>query len=219
MFCRSKRLQLLPSFFFNPFPSREASHNPLSFQEKSDLISQIHKLEPTHMDEVIKIVQSAYPSALQDSEEFEVPLDELDTLTLRKLQRYIDNAVGSKKRRPGSVNMNISHQSSSTMVTGESNKKPRRASQSEGYNVIPTDSITIMSHTTSVEVRASISGEQDEEHMLFSAEELLDSHAPKGPQIENDDIENFSGNKSLRIMYFQPIGLTTLIHMQIWKWM
>jgi Bromodomain extra-terminal - transcription regulation len=71
---------------------RNAARDPLTFDEKKILISQIHKLPADKMDQVVEIVQAAIkPGQRSDgNEEIEIPLDELDTLTLRKLQRYVE---------------------------------------------------------------------------------------------------------------------------------
>lgn len=65
---------------------REAALNPLSFEEKKILVAQIHKLPGDKMDTVLEIIQEAVPGC---GEEVEVPLDSLDTLTLRKLQKFV----------------------------------------------------------------------------------------------------------------------------------
>jgi len=67
---------------------RDAAKTPLTFDEKKDLIAQIHKLPADNMQVVIEIIQAAMPQT--DGEEIEVPLDDLDTQTLRKLQNFVD---------------------------------------------------------------------------------------------------------------------------------
>jgi hypothetical protein len=70
---------------------RDASHNPLTFEEKKTLIAQIHKLPSDKMPHVLNIIQSALPPRENDDEgDIEVPLDALDTFTLRKLQKFIE---------------------------------------------------------------------------------------------------------------------------------
>lgn len=70
---------------------RTAAQNPLTFEEKRSLIAQIHRLPGEKMDHVIEIIQAAMkPNQRGDNDEIEIPLDELDTLTLRKLQRYVE---------------------------------------------------------------------------------------------------------------------------------
>ena len=63
---------------------------PLSLEEKKTLISRIHKLVPDRMAKVVDIIQSALPPCdRDDTDEVEIPLEELDTKTLRKLQDYV----------------------------------------------------------------------------------------------------------------------------------
>jgi len=64
------------------------AQNPLTYAEKKALIGDINKLAPEHMDGVIEIVSAATADNGED-EDIEVPLDELDTATLRTLQRYV----------------------------------------------------------------------------------------------------------------------------------
>jgi len=65
-----------------------AAQNPLTYIEKKALIAEIHKLPQEGMERVIEIVTAAKPDT-GDDEEIEIPLDELDTATLRQLQRYV----------------------------------------------------------------------------------------------------------------------------------
>ena len=82
-----------------------AAQNPLTYQEKKTLIENIHKLEPDHMETVVQIIQNAAPaSANGNDEEIEIPLDELDTSTLRKLQGFVGSIhAKDKKKRPAAA--------------------------------------------------------------------------------------------------------------------
>ena len=64
---------------------------PLSFDEKTALIAEITRLPPHKMVEVVEIIKEAMPSDLgkDNGDDIEVPLDDLDTATLRKLQRFV----------------------------------------------------------------------------------------------------------------------------------
>lgn len=74
---------------------------PLTLEEKRALISRIHKLAPDRMAKVVDIIQSALPpSDRDDSDEVEIPLDELDTKTLRKLQDYVQSAPTVQSSAP-----------------------------------------------------------------------------------------------------------------------
>jgi hypothetical protein len=86
----------------------QAAQNPLTFEEKKTVIAEIHKLPPNKMEQVLEIIQAALPpQGEDDTGEIEVPLDALDTYTLRKLQKFIvDNSENSgqgKKKRNGQV--------------------------------------------------------------------------------------------------------------------
>ncbi len=74
------------------------SQNPLTYTEKTELIDSIHKLPPDDMERVVLIVQEAAPSkGTGDDDDIEVPLDELDTHTLRKLQRYVNSVKEARQ--------------------------------------------------------------------------------------------------------------------------
>mmetsp|Transcript_19959 Transcript_19959/g.27509 ORF Transcript_19959/g.27509 Transcript_19959/m.27509 type:complete len:801 (-) Transcript_19959:290-2692(-) len=84
--------------------TKEAAHNPLTFEEKKILIGQVHKLPSHKMEQVLEIIQAAMPSEHngENDEEIEVPLDSLDTFTLRKLQKFIEeNGDKSDKKKRG----------------------------------------------------------------------------------------------------------------------
>lgn len=80
--------------------SKEAAHNPLTFDEKKTLIEQIHKLPSNKMQQILEIIQSSHSVNQKGEEEIEVPLDELDTYTLRKLQKFVEENAERKKRGP-----------------------------------------------------------------------------------------------------------------------
>jgi len=75
---------------------RDAAHNPLSLAEKKTLIVQINKLPPDRMEQVLLIINSVLPAKDQEkvlqsaSNDIEIPLEILDTFTLRKLQQFVE---------------------------------------------------------------------------------------------------------------------------------
>ncbi|KAJ1421719.1 Bromodomain-containing protein [Ochromonadaceae sp. CCMP2298] len=74
---------------------------PLTFEEKKAVIDAIHRLPPDKMEQVLDIIQAALPPQTDDGE-IEVPLDLLDTFTLRKLQQFIvEQKKGGKRPRKG----------------------------------------------------------------------------------------------------------------------
>ncbi len=62
----------------------------LSYQEKKTLIDSINELPEQYMERIVAIVQEAKPVGSVEDEEVEVPLDELDTSTLRRLQAVVE---------------------------------------------------------------------------------------------------------------------------------
>jgi hypothetical protein len=61
------------------------------------LISNIMKLDGDQMTTVVDIIQSAMPTtACGEGDEVEIPVDELDTYTLRQLQDYVQVRPGMK---------------------------------------------------------------------------------------------------------------------------
>ena len=70
------------------------SQNPLTLEEKKELITTINNLPSEDMERVITIVQEAAPQGQEAEEDIEIPLDELDTHTLRKLQSYVRSVTG-----------------------------------------------------------------------------------------------------------------------------
>jgi hypothetical protein len=81
--------------------TKEAAHNPLTFEEKKTLIEQIHKLPSMKMQQILEIIESSTHTLIEQGDEgIEVPLDELDTYTLRKLQKFVEENTEKKKRGP-----------------------------------------------------------------------------------------------------------------------
>jgi hypothetical protein len=63
------------------------------------LTNNINKLDGDHMSAVVEIIQSVMPSACNEGEEIEIPVDELDTYTLRQLQDFVQNALTAKSKK------------------------------------------------------------------------------------------------------------------------
>ncbi len=74
---------------------------PLTYLEKKSLIDSINEMPSEHMERVIVIVQEATRATASGDgdEDIEIPLDELDTGTLRKLQRLVNEVMPGKKRQ------------------------------------------------------------------------------------------------------------------------
>jgi hypothetical protein len=84
---------------------RVAAQIPLSYDEKKALIENIQRLDGDQIAAVVDIIQSAKPSTDcgGDGDEVEIPMDELDTFTLRQLQDYVQSvqqqAISAKRKR------------------------------------------------------------------------------------------------------------------------
>lgn len=75
-----------------PLGKPTAAQKALTYNEKKTLIEAINNLPEQYMERIVQIVQEAQPVGAVEDEEVEVPLDELDTATLRKLQAVVDEA-------------------------------------------------------------------------------------------------------------------------------
>jgi len=84
---------------------RVAAQIPLSFDEKATLVNNIQRLDGEQINAVVDIIQSAMPhiDCGGDSDELEIPMDELDTYTLRQLQDYVHTVqqqnINAKRKR------------------------------------------------------------------------------------------------------------------------
>jgi len=106
----------------------------LTLEEKRSLISTINKLPPEKMSKVVDIIQSAISTTDRDDDgEVEIPLDELDVKTLRRLQDYVESIYSSKRKKV--ENVEIQRQNGI--------KKPRKKSK-----ILPGCSATLNSATT-----------------------------------------------------------------------
>jgi hypothetical protein len=78
---------------------QEASQKPLTYSEKKDLIDSINRMEEEHMERIVNIIQEsrATNGGAEGEEDIEVPLDELDTGTLRRLQAVVDEVMPGRK--------------------------------------------------------------------------------------------------------------------------
>lgn len=89
---------------------RVAAQIPLSYDEKKALIENIQRLDGDQITAVVDIIQSAMPSTDcgGEGDEVEIPMDELDTYTLRQLQDYVHSvqqqAINVKRKRQSMSN-------------------------------------------------------------------------------------------------------------------
>jgi len=126
------------------------SNQPLEYEEKKLLISQIHALPPQKLAKVIEIIQASLPPGRADDngEEVEIPIDELDTTTLRKLQEYVENST--KKRAapgskiPGATPLARSASMSSTASSGAAAKKQKKENSSVSKSASSTETSAVV---------------------------------------------------------------------------
>lgn len=120
--------------------TKEAAHNPLTFEEKKILIGQVHKLPSHKMEQVLEIIQAAMPSDHngENDEEIEVPLDSLDTFTLRKLQKFIDeNSDKSDKKKRGPLFEEPTKRAKKPKKDGNGSGKGAKTSVNTAFAVRP----------------------------------------------------------------------------------
>lgn len=145
--------------------TKEAAHNPLTLEEKKQLIAQIHKLSSDKMEHVLEIIQSSIPARESGSDEIEVPLDALDTYTLRKLQHFIEAHAPVHRKRsaeggaPGGGNVKRRKQPSQHQ-NGRAAANPMSAPQ--GPVVLHGPAPMLM--------------EPEEDDLLFAADSFDDLH-------------------------------------------
>eukprot|EP01034_Spumella_vulgaris_P021640 gene21640-27680_t len=167
--------------------TKDAAHNPLTFEEKKKLIAQIHKLPPSRMEQVLEIIQAAIPKSDSDQDgDIEVPLDALDTFTLRKLQRFIEDH--QVKKKPPAVNGNgssapqLQRQSSTSSARGDSTtKKPRAKSVSKSNS-----SVALMGGSADLNMF-------EHEDMLFSTDCFDELRTESTPLKEESPSTGFPG--------------------------
>ena len=72
---------------------QKAAENPLSVDEKRALVAKVHKLPPARMGQVVEIIRESMQGSGNSGEDMEIPIDDLDTFTLRRLQVFIYSRV------------------------------------------------------------------------------------------------------------------------------
>jgi len=114
---------------------RVAAQIPLSYDEKKALIENIQRLDGDQIAAVVDIIQSAMPSTDcgGEGDEVEIPMDELDTFTLRQLQDYVHSvqqqAISIKRKRQS--------MSSSSSQRTPKGKKAKSSTSVAAASVVP----------------------------------------------------------------------------------
>lgn len=158
--------------------TKEAAQNPLTFEEKKILINAIHRLPPARMEQVLDIIQRALPPGKEeDGGEIEVPLDALDTLTLRRLQAFIeDHGVGEKKKRPFAT---MSPQQQAAPRRVQQKAKKSRPSPSPQHPLGGEDDLPFF---------------EDEDDLLFAADTFEEQSAGNKEEEQGYMLEGFDSN-------------------------
>jgi len=161
---------------------RKASHDPLTYEEKKTLIAEINKLSEDRMAKVVEIIQAAHSPSGQrgEDEEIEIPLDELDTYTLRKLQDFVNDSLGSsKKKRPStSATPGVGRsQGGATTKSEPSSKRPKKEQPGDGKSAygysalvgsaVPDNSVDSLSGIVGAPPESAAGG--DDDHVLFNS--------------------------------------------------
>ena len=135
---------------------RQAAQNPLSAEDKRILLSKIERLPEEKMSDIVDIVRDAIPvDGSNTSDQVEIELDKLDTLTLRKLQQYVEN---ENRKRPsgGAVGRPVGSVSkkprvNSTKPKGRAAAAPKNTSSTYLPPALPTYNIPPPHIPTSLE--------------------------------------------------------------------
>jgi hypothetical protein len=146
---------------------RVAAQIPLSYDEKKALIENIQRLDGDQITAVVDIIQSAMPSTDcgGEGDEVEIPMDELDTYTLRQLQDYVHSVQQqaiSVKRKRQSLSASASSSSSSGTPRARG-KKARSSSSSVGAPVIPSAHPSTSTTPAAPFPPTRVSGEEEDE--------------------------------------------------------
>eukprot|EP01094_Clydonella_sp_ATCC50884_P020999 TRINITY_DN44_c1_g1_i1.p1 TRINITY_DN44_c1_g1~~TRINITY_DN44_c1_g1_i1.p1 ORF type:complete len:831 (-),score=228.61 TRINITY_DN44_c1_g1_i1:431-2923(-) len=74
---------------------------PMTREEKQKLSNAIQhrSLGPEHLGVILQMIQESMPDLATAGEEIEIDLDALDTVTLRKLERYVETACKPEKKK------------------------------------------------------------------------------------------------------------------------
>jgi len=69
---------------------------PMTFDEKRDLGRNINRLNPFQLTEVVEIIKGALTLLDTEKEDIEVDMNDLDTQTLRKLERFVNSCLNKE---------------------------------------------------------------------------------------------------------------------------
>ena len=92
------------------------SEVPMTRDEKRNLSNDINTLESEHLASIIRIIKRNSKSCTEDSDEIIIDIDNLDTLTLRKLEIYVQKVKNKRERGKGKVNLKNSRRKALSKV-------------------------------------------------------------------------------------------------------
>lgn len=140
---------------------------PLTLEEKNALIDQIHSLPEDKMSVIIDMLTSASYLAV-GATDLEIPLDEIDIVTLRTLQQYVQGIplVGAPKRRR-QTNPNKTETTKRSKKENGSNKSSNGIKQNNSLNsntsTTPSTSIANLNIAMAEAIKQEISEDDDNE--------------------------------------------------------
>ena len=109
---------------------REAAHHPLTLEEKKALIQEINLLPDSKQAQVLEIIHSSSSLPPDQDEDVEIPLDQLDTLTLRRLQKYVEDCSASSVRKREHVGSPRADHSPTAQAQKKAKKQPSASTSS-----------------------------------------------------------------------------------------
>lgn len=145
------------------------AQKPLTYSEKADVVAGIHKLPPTDQAGVFDIIRAGNPAFGAD-DEVEIDVDQIDTHTLRNLQRYVESKRQGRKTGPP------------TPTASDSAPKAKKArTEAPAPTAIP--SASSLGVWTSVPAAAP----SYEDQVIYATNAIRD----RGNSIGNDDFADF----------------------------
>jgi len=92
-----------------------SANKAMTFDEKRDLSMNIQKLSGEQTDQIIAIIRKRQATVLADDEEIEIDIDSLDNLTLRELQRFVEDCLFKSRHRPAAAAAAVGSSKSSAL--------------------------------------------------------------------------------------------------------
>jgi len=168
------------------FSQRDAAQNPLTYEEKKLLVTQIQHMEDdsAFQSHIVDIVRTS--STYQPRDDGEVAIDELDTLTLRKIQKYVAENYVDNSGTMGSPGKKTKKGPGPGKPSAAATKKPKAGPISSFAPVPATSTASSAVLETAAAVHAptpvassndhfAVPTQEDEDEMLESGDMLFDA--------------------------------------------